>query len=408
MEINLKAEDSRRIIESLRSGVPSRLIGSFFSSSRRNLLDKIDRELDTTISSSKSRGRIITGKYGEGKTHLLNTVFSMAEKRDMVVTLLPLSKETPFNNIPILYKKMIENTYLPGYVTPDIFREMEKISANSEKGRDFLSFAQNSLNTDRLYFVLKAYLNSRDSDDHFILQSDLAGDTAPASLIRSFYSKYCHETMKSRTRFIKSRDILDYFRFMSHMFRVLGYSGWVVLFDESELIGRLGKQSRMKAYRHINYFLNPGPQTESVYSLFAFTSSFAEDVIQGKHDMDNARLLPDDEPARKEIITALTEIENAQELKALSDTELAKLMENIISVYETAFSWKCPVERDQIIRKCIKIGFLLRTKIRATIEYLDELYLYGKAAENIQASEVLMGEDLSHEDVSLEGLFDQI
>ena len=35
---------------------------------------------------------------------------------------------------------------------------------------------------------------------------------------------------------------------MSTLFRRIGYGGWFILFDEAELIGRLGKKARAKSY----------------------------------------------------------------------------------------------------------------------------------------------------------------
>ena len=69
---------SRHMIEALRSGISSRSIGKCFSSSRKALISSLSDSLEYTISNKESSGRIITGRYGEGKTHLLNTVFSMA------------------------------------------------------------------------------------------------------------------------------------------------------------------------------------------------------------------------------------------------------------------------------------------------------------------------------------------
>jgi hypothetical protein len=35
-----------------------------------------------------------------------------------------------------------------------------------------------------------------------------------------------------------------------------GYKGWVILIDEVELIGRLGKVGRLDAYQNLNWLLN--------------------------------------------------------------------------------------------------------------------------------------------------------
>lgn len=76
--------EARHMIEALRSGIPSRAIGRHFSEARADLLDEIVQRLDRVSEQGKSDGAIITGKYGEGKTHLVNTIYTLAHARNMV------------------------------------------------------------------------------------------------------------------------------------------------------------------------------------------------------------------------------------------------------------------------------------------------------------------------------------
>lgn len=48
-----------------------------------------------------------------------------------------------------------------------------------------LAYATKSLETDKLYFLFRRYVNTEDSDEKFLLQADLEGDfVANASLKR--------------------------------------------------------------------------------------------------------------------------------------------------------------------------------------------------------------------------------
>ena len=87
--------EARHIIEALRSGIPSRAVGQYFSEARPKIMKEISDRLDMASEQGKSCGMVISGKYGEGKTHLLNTVFTLAHSSNMVVSYLSLSKETP-------------------------------------------------------------------------------------------------------------------------------------------------------------------------------------------------------------------------------------------------------------------------------------------------------------------------
>ena len=69
---------SKHMIEALRSGVPSREVGACFTEARPAMMRRISDRLEAVRESGRSDGMIFTGRYGEGKTHLLKTFFSMA------------------------------------------------------------------------------------------------------------------------------------------------------------------------------------------------------------------------------------------------------------------------------------------------------------------------------------------
>ena len=80
--------EAMHVIEALRSGVPSHAVGEYFSEARPGMMKKIRSRLDGVRESGKSDGMLYTGRYGEGKTHLLNTVFSKLS----LFSLRPISK----------------------------------------------------------------------------------------------------------------------------------------------------------------------------------------------------------------------------------------------------------------------------------------------------------------------------
>jgi len=266
--------EARHMIEALRSGIPSRAVGQCFSEARPGLLEEIVTRLDAVVSDETSEGMIICGKYGEGKTHLLNTVFNVAHKNNMVVSMLSLSKETPLDKLYLVYQKLVSNTYLPNRLQPGFAQELSRLTPNAKLTSDLLLFAATQLETDRLYYLLKALVNSDDQDEQFLLQTDLEGDFVANQQIKKIYRRIFDEKVSFKMNFVKTKHSQDYVAFLSHLFKQLGYKGWVILFDESELVGRLGKKARLKAYNNMAHFLFPPKQLGSTFSLFAFTSSY--------------------------------------------------------------------------------------------------------------------------------------
>lgn len=371
--------EARHIIEALRSGIPSRAVGQYFCEARPRLMREISNRLDMVCDERKSSGMIISGKYGEGKTHLLNTVFNLAHSNHMVVSYLSLSKETPMDKLYLVYQKIVQNTYLPMRRQPGFMHEVEKISANSPVANEMLLYAAKHLETDKLYYLFRSYLNTEDSDEKFLLQADLEGDFIANAPLKKIYRRIFGQPVKYNVNFTKTRHCKDYFSFLNHLFLEMGYHGWVILLDETELMGRLGKKARLNAYRNMADFLLPEKCTEAVFSIFALSSSYLEDVIEGKHEYENLEAIyPDDQEPMRTVLNLLA---GAPQLLPLSKDEMNEVLYKIQEFHGRAYGW-CPnLSVSSLTEATQSGGYLLRTKIRAAIEFLDQLYQYEKAGK---------------------------
>ncbi len=371
--------EARHIIEALRSGIPSRAVGDYFSEARPKIMKEISGHLDKLCEQGKSGGMVISGKYGEGKTHLLNTVFSLAQSKDLVVSCLSLSKETPMDKLYLLYPKIMQNTYLPGRRQPGFMQELEKISPNSPIAAEMLLFAARELETDKLYYLFRSYLNTEDSEERFLMQSDLEGDFMANAPLKKIYRRIFQTPVKYNTNFRKTVHCRDYIAFMSHLFVQMGYRGWVILFDETELMGRLGKKARLNAYRNMADFLLPERCPESTFSIFALSASYTEDVIEGKHEYENLEAVyPDGQPEIKAVLNLLSE---APQLLPLTKEEISTALGKIQTLHGKAYGWNPNLPVESLSEVTQSGGYLLRTKIRVAIEFLDQLYQYGKAGK---------------------------
>ncbi|HJA92650.1 MAG TPA: ATP-binding protein [Candidatus Eisenbergiella merdipullorum] len=371
--------EARHIVEALRSGIPSRAVGRYFSDARPRIMKEISDRLDMAAEQEKSGGMVISGKYGEGKTHLLNTVFNLAHSNNMVVSFISLSKETPMDKLYLVYQKIIRNTYLPRRQQPGFMQELEKISANSPIANEMLLYAAKQLETDKLYYLFRSYLNTEDSDEKFLLQSDLEGDFISNAPLKKIYKRIFNQTVKYNVNFTKTKYCMDYFSFMSHLFTRMGYHGWVILIDETELMGRLGKKARLNAYRNMAHFLFPEKELESTFTLFALSASYTEDVIEGKHEYENlAAIYPDAQEPAKSVLDLLIK---APQLLPLTRDEINGVLYKIQEFHGRAYEWTPEVSPESLTEATQSGGYLLRTKIRAAIEFLDQLYQYGRAGK---------------------------
>ena len=361
--------EARKVIESLRSGVPSRNIGGYFGGARTELLAELSEWLDTNAGG----GRILTANYGEGKTHLQNTVFRLAQNKNMAVSMISLSRETPFNNLSLLYQRIAQNTFLPKREQPGFDSLIQQLEPG--KMAELQLYTAKELQTDKLYYLLKAYGGTDNPEVRFSLLADLQGNFIANAQLKKIYKEIFAEKVVYSANFAKSRHVWDYILFLNRLFALSGLHGWLILFDEAEHIGRLGRKARFGAYTNMARFLEAG--TGNALSLFTMTNSFATQVIEEK---DERRHLAETEGFDRELIErTLVNIETAPELPALDQNEFAEVLSKITDFHARAYAWKPAVNMMAFCEMAWSRGYYLRTKIRAAIEYLDQLFQYGDA-----------------------------
>lgn len=396
--------EARHLIEALRSGVPSRKVGQYFSSARPEIMEQITGSLEKARETREPGGMIVAGKYGEGKTHLLHTVLDIAHESNMVVSFLSLSKETPLDKLHLVYPKLMAGTYLPGRSQPGLASVLENMTAGSPVATEMQLFSAKHLQSDKLYFLLRSYLGTEDTDEKFMLLADLEGDFMANPPLKQIYKRIFSQKAAFSQSFSKTKHVRDYFTFMSHLFLQLGFGGWVILFDETELIGRLGKRARLNAYVNMAFLmaLQQESPLEATFSLFALGASYGEDVIEGKHEYENLSASLLDADARENAEKTLGRILHAPQLLPLTRDEIGGVADRIRELHGLAYGWNPPADTASLLGGAEGRGYLLRTRIRGMIEQLDQLYQYGKsgniAVGNLE--ETTYGEDVP----SLDGL----
>ena len=116
-------------------------------------------------------------------------------------------------------------------------------------------------------------------------------------------------------------------------------------------------------------------EKNSALSLFTMTNNFALQVIEGKDERGH---LAETEGFDNESIEAvLSAIESAPELSPLNRDEFKEALSKIVLFHSRAFDWKPNINQEELCEKAWSCGYYLRTKIRAAIEYLDQLLQYG-------------------------------
>jgi len=81
--------------------------------------------------------------------------------------------------------------------------------------------------------------------------------------------------------------------------------------------------------------------------------------------------------------SVLDAIVKAPQLKPLTHDEMQQILEKIVRFHAKAYDWQPNVKLQELLERVDKSGYLLRSKIRSAIEYLDQLYLYQTEEESL-------------------------
>ena len=113
----------------------------------------------------------------------------------------------------------------------------------------------------------------------------------------------------------------------------------------------------------------------------------------------------DDPDAKNAALATLNACLRAPELAPLTRQETGSILLKIQEFHGKAYNWTPQVSEETLCEVSQNGGYLLRTRIRAAIEFLDQLYQYGEAGET-RITE--LGQESLEEDAGLPELPDSL
>ena len=283
----------RRAVEALRSGVPSWDAVAALGSGQPEAEDRYASLLDA-VEGGKSGGLLLGAGFGAGKSHLLLHLAHLALERGCAVSTVVVSKETPLYDPAKVYRAAVESLLGPGRVS------------------GLLADAAASLDPDSpRYSELTRWLHapSRPVDERFaatlLLHEKLRGGEVPdgdeiVDAVVRFWSGDPIRVPDLRRALkavgagglysfaaISAKELArQRLRFAARLLRAAGHPGWVILFDEVELIGRYSLLQRGRSYAELSRWVggDPDDPTLPVAAVLAMTDDFEAFVLTGKED----------------------------------------------------------------------------------------------------------------------------
>lgn len=383
------------VIESLRSGIPTRRATRLLPDIRESLSSRIIGDLTRFDEGVVPAGRIIWGQYGQGKTHALTAIEHLALDRNFAVSRLSLSREVSCHNLLQFYSQIAPRIKTPNSTLEGIQQYLNQMQP-AEIGQSVLFSEDRYVNALPLHVLDDYYF--AEGEDKEKLHGDLMGTRLPVSELGRIHRAVKGSALP-KLKFKVTEHATAYFGLMADLIQMCGFEGWVILIDEVELIGRLGKVSRYKAYQNLNWLLNwQGTMKYPIYTIAAAATRLQDDLWYGKANDDRtvmpelAQLRSGAEAAR-EMAAFFTRAIDDESLKILPAQQeaLIDLLAVVARLHGEAYQWNAAFSSPDLIRQ---LGAQpVRTYIRAALEYLDLEYLYGQT--QVPETDRLLETDLS-------------
>jgi len=373
-----------QIIESLRAGIPTRDSTHHLKSMRNRLHEQFNQDLAQLVEGRRiPQGRLIWGKYGEGKTHELTCLEHLALDQGLAVSRITLNRQLSGQRLDHLYSKLAASIRTPQSRLLGIRHLLDQKSPADLP-------PTLSQNLDRFthplpVMILEVYFRASPEEQELLYEA-LLGGQVPIAEIRQIYKRRMGSVLPTfPEKFAPTKHSQAYFELMAEMLDWLGYKGWVILIDEIELIARLGAVGRLKAYHHLYWLLNWSKEQKlPIYTVGAVATSLLDlwRNPQGRNQLpDQIRMCElakersngYSETAMRTFFTYGQDERICPLIEPMNRQQLKELLAEITKIHGMSYGWQPELDIDRVIDA---IGNdPVRTHIRGLLETLDMMYL---------------------------------
>lgn len=342
---------ARRAIEALRSGVPNRDAVDALGSSQTQIESLFRQRLAAVREGLPGPGLVFDGDFGGGKSHLLEYLQHIALTERFVTSKVVVSKETPLHDPAKVFRAAISAAVVPerrGAAVTEIAGSLDPDGAAFDELYRWTSSDQAELN-ERFPATLYLYRNLRGADPELVerILRFWSGDPLSVAELRRALRRAGEGASWIVSKASQRELALQRIRFVARLAAAAGYGGWVLLFDEVELVGRYSLLQRARSYAEIARWVlgeESGP-LPGLVAVLAITDDFLPFVIDEKHDDETVpgRLrLRGEEPLAEQAELGIEAIRRAAHLERPGEHVLGEAYRKLKAIHETAYGWEAP------------------------------------------------------------------
>ena len=345
---------ARRAVEALRCGIPSREGVAALGSGQGEIEDRFTRMLDGvgTVRPNGQRGMLLGGGFGSGKSHLLEHLAGLALDRGFAVSPVVISKETPLHDPVKVLRAAVESAISPNGAVGAVAEAAAGLDPGSPGFAELLRWASGGPVDERFPLTLSLFMRAQVGDDDFAeaIVRFWSGDRLAVADLRR-QAKLAGEGKRILAAVPAGELAVQRFRFLARLFVATGCQGWLLLFDEVELIGRYTLLQRAKSYAQLADWLLPDPDDPAspLATVIAMTDDFDAAVLTEKNDLEvigaklRAKMQPQWDQTAARAETGMRLIERDMMLLEPPDAaELDRTYRHLKALHSEAFEWDAP------------------------------------------------------------------
>ncbi len=413
----------QQVIESLRAGVPSSEAVKALGCPQPTVKSKFQQMLqDAQASIEKgwtTQGMLIEGGFGTGKSHLLESLRHVALEAKFVCSKVVISKETPLYSPALMFRAAVDAANIPGKRGDALAEVTADINFKSPQYADFYKWVHRQDGEIDGRFAATLFLYERmvnDPELSYRMIRYWSGDPLTDAEIKR-YLKSCDANITCRFEKVSPTEMaLQRFKFVSRLMIAAGYSGWILLVDEAEIIGRYSFRQRAQSYAELARWLGRleassvadlGYQS-GLSAVMALTDDFQSAILDEKGDREKVPGKLRKTGSETDLVLArqaeqgmrLIECERIP-LVGPYDQLLEDIYHKIRAIHGAAYGWDPPqvptIERLSSTR--------IREYVKGWITEWDLKRLDPTQQVEIELTEIK--QDYS-EDIELEGMRDDV
>jgi len=344
---------SRRAVEALRSGVPNRDAVAVLGSGQTDIEDRFVSLL-RDVEAGSPAGLLVGGGFGAGKSHVLEHLARLALEEGFAVSRVVISKETPLYDPVKVFLAAAETATTLGHGGPAIAEAAAEIDLEARGFAELIRWASSpaaGLN-ERFRATLALFARWRDRDADFAeaIVRFWSGDPIAVPELRRRLKEIGESPVVLPA--IAARELgVQRLRFGAKLMVAAGSAGWMILFDEVELVGRYSLLQRARSYAELARWMrgDHGAPGVPVGAVLAMTDDFEAAVIAGKNDRElvGSKLRAKDTPEAGDLAAAadlgMRLVDRDMMLMTPPDpAELDQAYARLKRLHGEAFGWSPP------------------------------------------------------------------